>query len=267
MIGVFDSGFGGLTIFKEIEKRLSQYDYIYLGDNARTPYGNHSQKVIYEYTKQAIDYLFNQGCSLIILACNTASAEALPKIQQEYLKYYYPGKNVLGVIRPLAEEAIKITKNGNIGVIGTRSTIESASYIKELKEQDKDINVIQKACPLLVPLIEESYENEPETKSILEKYLKTLKESNIDTVILGCTHYGWLQNLIQELLGKDINVMDSGKVVAFKLEEYLKKHKEIVKEGDGKRIFLTTDSDRKFNKAAKKFLGRDIKSKIINITI
>ena len=134
-------------------------------------------------------------------------------------------------------------------------------------KQDKDINVIQKACPLLVPLIEESYENEPETKSILEKYLKTLKESNIDTVILGCTHYGWLQNLIQELLGKDINVMDSGKVVAFKLEEYLKKHKEIVKEGDGKRIFLTTDSDRKFNKAAKKFLGRDIKSKIINITI
>lgn len=265
MIGVFDSGFGGLTIFKEIEKRLPNYDYIYLGDNARTPYGNHSQKVIYEYTKQAIDYLFNQGCDLIILACNTASAEALPRIQQEYLKDNYLGKNVLGVIRPLVEEASKITKNNNVGVIGTRSTIESESYIKELKEYNKDINVIQKACPLLVPLIEESWEKESETKSILEKYLKELQKSNIDTLILGCTHYGWLQDLIQELLGGDIKVMDSGKVVAYKLEEYLDKHKNFVKEGDGKRIFLTTDSDKKFNQSAKKFLGRDIKSKTINI--
>ena len=263
MIGIFDSGFGGLTIFKEIEKKLPNYDYIYLGDNARAPYGNHSQEIIYEYTKQAIDYLFKKGCDLVILACHTSSAEALRKIQKEYLKKY-KNKNVLGVIRPLIEEASELTKNNVIAVMGTKSTILSKTYIKELIEKNKNIKVKQQSCPLLVPLIEENWEKRIETKMILKKYIKYLKSYNPDIVILGCTHYGFLADKIQKYFGKNTRVLDSGKIVARKLKEYLKKHKDLVKKSNKKkRIFLTTDDSLFFGKAATKFLGRDIKSKII----
>jgi len=275
MIGVFDSGFGGLTIFKDIEKKLPNYDYIYLGDNARAPYGNHSQAVIYQYTKEAVDYLFSQGCSLIILACNTASAEALRKIQQEYLPKKYPGKNVLGVIRPLVEAASSLTNRKVVGVMGTRSTVESGAYIRELKAQDlphqgkvgKKITVVQEACPLLVPLIEESMEKTPAAKMILKKYVRPLKSHNPDVVILGCTHYGWMQKDIQKYFGTKIKVLDSGKITADKLAQYLAKHPEYNHaRTKGKRIFLTTDNPERFDQAAKKFLGRTIKSKKINLT-
>ncbi len=264
MIGIFDSGFGGLSIFKEIEKELPNYDYLYLGDNARAPYGNHSQEIIYEYTKQALDYLFNQGCHLIILACHTASTEALRKIQKEYLPEKHQKKNVLGVVRPLIEEASELTKNKVIAVMGTKSTILSKTYVKELIEKDKNIKVKQQACPLLVPLIEENWENRIETKMILKKYIKPLKSYNPDIVILGCTHYSFLADKIQKYFGKNTRVLDSGKIVARKLKEYLKKHKDLVKKSNKKkRIFLTTDDSLFFDKAATKFLGRNIKSETI----
>jgi glutamate racemase len=268
MIGIFDSGFGGLTIFKSIEKALPQYDYVYLGDNARTPYGNRSQEVIYEYAKQAVDFLFNQGCDLIILACNTTSAEALQKLQQHYLPKNYPDKNVLGVIRPLVEEAAITTKNNTVAVMGTRSTVESKSYIKELKKQDSKLKVIQQACPLLVPLIEENWEKRPETKMILKKYIRPLKNLQPDTVILGCTHYGWLQKDIQNYFGKRIKVLDSSKIVSDKLVIYLNKHTQfaqISKVKPPKRIFFTTESRAKFEASAQKYLGCKIKAEKIEL--
>lgn len=267
MIGIFDSGFGGLTIYKDIEKALPQYDYIYLGDNARAPYGNRSQEVIYEYARQAVDFLFSQGCDLIILACNTTSAEALPKLQKEYLPEKYPNKNVLGVIRPLVEEASIVTKKKVVAVMGTRSTVESKSYIRELQNKDRKIKVYQQACPLLVPLIEENWEKRPETKMILKKYIRPLKNYQPDTVILGCTHYGWLQKEIQNYFGKRTKVLDSGKIIAEKLTAYLQKHPQYAIQSDKspKRIFYTTESKSRFESSARKYLGRNIEAKTVEL--
>src|SRR3989338_4317927 len=177
MIGVFDSGFGGLTIFKHIARALPAYDFVYLGDNARAPYGNRSQETIYAFTVEAVDWLFKQGCTLVILACNTASSEALRKLQQEWLPKHYPDRRVLGVIRPLAEEASKISRFGRIGVVGTKATIESGAYKRELKAQGSPrlrsgqakLKDFQNACPLLVPLIEEGWLDKTETRMILKK--------------------------------------------------------------------------------------------------
>lgn len=267
MIGIFDSGFGGLTIFSEIEKQLPQYDYIYLGDNARAPYGNHSQEVIYQYTRQAVDYLFKAGCDLIILACHTASAEALRKLQREYLRQNWPGKNVLGVIRPIAEEAIRLSTGKKVAVIGTQSTIDSQSYIREIAHQDASITVIQKACPLLVPIIENGQIEEQSTREILQNYLTPIKEAQADVLILGCTHYAWLYDIIDKLLDQRVQILDSGQIVAQKLSDYLARHPQFaqVDSTSPQRIFLTTDSNEKFDQAAQKWLGRTIKSKTINI--
>lgn len=266
MIGVFDSGYGGLTIFKYIEERLPQYDYIYLGDNARAPYGDRSQDVIYQYTKEAVDYLFAQGCDLIVLACNTASSMALRKIQQEYLPKVYPGKRVLGVIRPLAEAVGELPQNRIVAVMGTNSTVESGAYINEFAEIDPNIKVIQQACPLLVPLIEDSREDQPETKVVLTEYVRPLKQQNPDVVVLGCTHYGFVEDLIKKYFGSEVNVLNSGQVVADKLADYLQRHEGLVKVSDNpQRIFLTTNSSEKFDQAAEKFLGRSIKSKTIKL--
>ncbi|MBU1202511.1 glutamate racemase [Patescibacteria group bacterium] len=266
MIGVFDSGYGGLTIFKDIEKKLPQYDYIYLGDNARAPYGDKSQAVIFKYAKEAIDYLFSQGCSLIIFACNTASAMALRRIQQEYLPQKYPDKNVLGVIRPLAEAVGELSKNRKVAVMGTTSTIESKAYVHEFANLDPNIKVFQQACPLLVPLIEESREDQPETKMAVTEYVRPLKKENPDIVVLGCTHYGFLHDIIARNFGLEVKILDSGQVVADKLAEYLKRHSQYAKTSkDPKRIFLTTNSSEKFNKAAEKFLGRKIESQTIKL--
>ncbi|MBT4849238.1 glutamate racemase [Candidatus Parcubacteria bacterium] len=268
MIGIFDSGYGGLTIFKEIEKKLPQHDFVYLGDNARTPYGERSQSIIYKYTTQAVDYLFSHDCDLIILACNTASALALRKIQQEYLPKHHKGKNVLGVIRPLAEEVGELSKNSKVAVLGTTSTVESGTYVEEFENIDRNIKVIQQACPLLVPLIEQSKENSPETSIVLMEYMRPIKKEEPDVVVLGCTHYGFLQNAIQNFFGDNTKVLDSGKVVAKKWIEYLENHPNIVSPATGEPIrkFLTTNSTEKFDIAAEKFLGRKIKSKTIKLT-
>lgn len=266
MIGIFDSGYGGLSIFKSIEKKLPQYDYIYLGDNARAPYGDKSQRAILNYSKQAVDYLFKRGCNLVIFACNTASAMALRKIQQEYLPGKYRGKNVLGVVRPLAEAVGEISKNKIVAVMGTASTVKSEAYVHELADVDRNIKVIQQDCPLLVPMIERSEENQPAAQMAVTEYVRPLKKENPDVVILGCTHYGFLADMIKKNFGGEVKVLDSGKIVADKLAEYLERHPEYNQTSDEqKRIFLTTNSTEAFDRAAEKFLGRKIKSKSIKL--
>jgi len=260
MIGVFDSGFGGLTVLKEFLRILPEYNYIYFGDNARAPYGNKSDEVIYNYTKQAVDFLFKQGCELIIVACHTASAKALRRIQQEYLPEKYSDKRVLGVVVPIVEQAVGLSRHNKLGVIGTTATINSGVYKKELEKLRNDLNIFQQACPLLVPLIEEGYMEKPEAKMILKKYLRPLKEKQIDTLILGCTHYPLMIKDISRLLGKNVEVINPAVIAAEKLADYLKRHQEIKKklEKNNKLVFYTTDDVKKFKELGRKFLGREI---------
>lgn len=261
-IGVFDSGLGGLTVLKHLLKTLPQYNYIYLGDNGRVPYGNKSQALIYEYTKEAVDFLYNKGCRLIIIACNTASAQALRKIQQEYLPKKYPQLKVLGVIRPLAEAAAQHKKFNRIGVIGTSSTISSESYIKELKHLKSKLQVYQQAAPLLVPLIEEGWAHKTETSSILKQYLKKLKEKKVEMLILACTHYPILARDIRNIMGQNCFVPDPGIIVASSLKKYLERHKELKldKTQTAERHFYTSDDPKKFLTLGKRFLPQGIKS-------
>jgi glutamate racemase len=260
MIGVFDSGFGGLTVLKEFLKILPDYDYLYLGDNARAPYGNKSDEVIYEYTRQAVDFLFKQGCELVIIACHTASTRALRKIQQEYLPANYPDKRVLGVAVPVVEEAVKASRYHRLGVIGTSATIKSGVYKKELEKQRNDLEIYQEACPLLVPLVEEGWVSKPETRMILKKCLRPLKVKKIDTLILGCTHYPLLIKDIERIMGKNVKVVNPAKTVAEKLKLYLEKHGEIEKKlsKNKQQVFYTTDDETKFRELGQRFLGKGV---------
>lgn len=263
IIGVFDSGLGGLSIFKHLLKDLPEYNYIYLGDNARLPYGEKSQATIYEYTSEAMEFLFQKGCNLIIIACNTASSQALRKLQQEYLGLHYPKRRILGVIRPLAEE-FAASKFKKIGVIGTKATILSQAYEAEIKKLNPQIKVESLSTPLLVPLIEEGWAKQPETKMILEKYLQPLKNKKIEALILGCTHYPFLLKEIKEIMGSKILVPNPGEVVSQKLKLYLAKHQELgLKSAPEKlRQYYTTDDIKTFKVLGGKFLGqamRDIK--------
>lgn len=275
MIGIFDSGIGGLTVTREVLKQLPEYQLLYLGDTARMPYGNRSQELIHQFTEQAVDYLFKQGCELVILACNTASAEALRKIQQEWLPAFVPtavgtsagkpkhysSKRVLGVIRPVVEEAVKISRFGRIGVVGTTATISSNAYVRELQALKPEVKVFQQDCPLLVPLVEEGWQKRPETMKILRYYLRPLKKQRIDTLILGCTHYPILLKQFQNGAGKSIKVFDPAQVVAEKLKDYLARHPEIEQKlvkGKAHR-FLVTDITEVFAKNAEAWLGQKIK--------
>ncbi len=264
MIGVFDSGFGGLTILKSIVNRLPEYKYIYLGDSARAPYGSRSQELIFKFTCQAVDYLFNQGCQLVILACNTASAEALRKIQQQWLLKHFPERRVLGVIRPTAEQAVR--GNKRIGVIGTQGTISSNAFIKEIKKLDSSIKVFQQACPLLVPIIEAGEQDWEGTDLILKKYLTPLLEKKIDSLILGCTHYPLISEKIQKLAG-NIKLISQDKIIAEKLADYLKRHSEIEGrlEKSDERIFLTTELTKNFQKLGSKFFKQKIDPQSIQL--
>jgi glutamate racemase len=260
MIGVFDSGYGGLTVLKAFVEKLPGYDYLYLGDSARAPYGNKSLKVVYEYTRQAVEYLFGRGAVLIILACNTASVKALRKIQQEWLPLHQPDKRVLGVVIPLAEAAVEASRRGRIGVIGTRATVESRVFEQELHKLNPGLTVFERACPLLVPLVEEGWVGRPETNMILKKYVRPLKSTAIDTLILGCTHYPFLKRDIARIMGKNCRVLDAPAIVADKLADYLVRHPEI--EGrlsrKGSRVFCTTDDPERFKTFGEAFLGRRI---------
>jgi glutamate racemase len=260
MIGIFDSGLGGLTIYKEIASRLPDYRLLYLGDTARTPYGNRSQALIYQFSVQAVDYLFAQGCELVIIACNTASAEALRKIQQEYLPKHYPDRRVLGVIRPVAEAAAQATRSGRIGVLGTRATVASGAYERELLALNAKLKIFSQPCPLLVPLIEEGLARRPETRKIMRNYFRPLKAQKIDTLILGCTHYPFLYKEFRAAAGKNIMVLDSAKIVAEKLADYLKRHPAIeqkITRGLDRR-FLVTDLTENFQQIAEGWLKEKI---------
>ncbi|MCK5319904.1 glutamate racemase [Candidatus Parcubacteria bacterium] len=260
MIGVFDSGLGGLTVLKSFLRVLPSYNYIYFGDSARAPYGGRSQDTIYGYTKEAVDFLFAKRCKLIIIACNSASAQALRKIQQEYLPQKYPGKNVLGVISPLVEEVAQDKNIKRVGVIGTRATIESDAYKIELKKLNPDLEIFQTSAPLLVPLIEEGWSRQPETKKILKKYLRPLKVKQVQILIPACTHYPILYKEIKNIMTKRCNVLNSGEVVAQSLKDYLERHPEykINKVKNPVVNFFTTDDTKRFRVMAKKFLDVDV---------
>ncbi|MBI4122324.1 MAG: glutamate racemase [Parcubacteria group bacterium] len=266
-IGVFDSGLGGLSIFKAIKAELPEYDYLYLGDSARAPYGNHSHELIYQYTVQAVEFLFKHDCALVILACNTASAQALRRLQQEWLPSHEPDRRVLGVIRPIAEAVAAVGVGKKIGVIGTRATITSGAYTKEIQAQplsDK-ANVLEQACPLLVPLIEEGFHKRAETKSILRYYLRPLKQANVDVLVSGCTHYELLAKTIGAMMGKRVKLINSPQVVAASLADYFKRHPEMDKRlsRDGSVQFLTTDKDNRFDRLASMFYGPGVKAEVV----
>lgn len=217
-IGVFDSGYGGLTVLREIRKKFPGYDFIYLGDNARTPYGTRSFKVVYEYTLQAVQYLFSLNCPLVILACNTASAKALRNIQQKDLPRIAPENRVLGVIRPCVEKVTVTTRNGRVGVLGTPGTVASLSYPIELEKwsDGKVISTVQEACPMWVPLVENNELSSAGTDYFVKKNIENLLEKDpaIDTVVLGCTHYPLLLDTIRKYIPSDIQIVDQGAVVA-----------------------------------------------------
>lgn len=263
MIAIFDSGYGGLTVFKPIMELMPEYDYIYLGDNARSPYGNHSEKNIKLFTEQAVNYLFYKKVKLIILGCNTASSVALRYLQKKYLKgEKETERKILGVLIPVAEEAVNMTKNKRIGVVGTKATIESNAYEKEIKKLDSKISIYSLACPLLVPFIEENWHKKPEAKMILKKYLNRIKSCNIDVLILGCTHYPLMIRDFKRYMGNKIKVLSSGEITAAKLKDYLKKHPEIEKKlsKNKKREFFTTDDPKIFQKFVQEHFGMEIKT-------
>ncbi len=266
-IGIFDSGFGGLDIMKYVVRKLPQYDYIYLGDTARTPYGTRSREVVYNFTEQAVDFLFKKGCKLIILACNTASSDALRKIQQEYLVKNYPDRRVLGVIIPAAETAVERSKNKRIGVIGTEGTVKSGAFERELKKLNPKVKVFQNACPLLVPIVESGEKDNIIIDRVLKNYLTPLMKKEIDTLILGCTHYGILSNEIKKILN-GVNIINEGEIVAEKLDDYLARHLEI--EGtlsrNSKTTFYTTDLTDRFKTLGSRFFGKPVEPEKVNLT-
>lgn len=261
-IGVFDSGFGGLTVLKEITSRLPEYNYIYLGDNARTPYGSRSFETVYKYTLQAVNWLFSKGCYLIILACNTASAKALRTIQQNDLARIAPGRRVLGVIRPVTEIIGSLTSSGHIGIIATTGTVKSNSYVLEICKSFPDITISQQACPLLVPLIENNEFNNEGADFFIRKYIRSLLEKDplLDTLILGCTHYPLILDNIRANLPSSIRVISQGAIVAESLDDYLKRHQEIeIQLGKNyRRQFFTTDISEMFDDLAELFYGEKI---------
>lgn len=262
MIGVFDSGFGGLTILKYFLKDLPKYDFLYLGDSARSPYGGRSQENIYKYTKEAVEFLFKQGCEIIIIACNSASAQALRKIQREYLPKEFSGKKVLGVIRPLLEKISEKNQIKRVGVLATKATVESGAYFREIRKINPNLEIIQQAAPLLVPLIEEGWLKERETKMILKKYLRPLKVKQPEALLLACTHYSFLLEDIRRIMGKRCLVEDPGKIISDSLVEYLNNHPEIDKKlgKNSQRKFFTTGSVENFKRYGEKFLQFEIKN-------
>ncbi len=264
-IGVFDSGYGGLTVLKEIVKKMPEYDYLYLGDNARAPYGNRSFETVYQYTLQCVEKLFAMNCSLVIIACNTASAKALRNIQQVDLPKKHPDKRVLGVIRPTTEIVGKYSKTGHVGVLGTKGTIASNSYPIEIEKFFPDLNVYQEACPMWVPLVENNEINSIAADYFVKQNLDNLfaKSDKIDTIILGCTHYPLLAEKIKKYIPENLTLLSQGEIVAESLADYLKRHPETeTRCSKGSSIdFYTSDSEENFNEAASVFFGKEVKSK------
>lgn len=268
-IGIFDSGYGGLTILHEIKQLLPQYDYLYLGDNARTPYGTRSFEVVYEFTLEAVQKLFSMGCHLVILACNTASAKALKTIQQNDLQQLDPQRKVLGVIRPTAECIDQLTHTRHVGVLATVGTIRSNSYPLEIHKLYPDIVVSGEACPMWVPLVENYEYDSPGADYFVEKRIGNLlrKDPQIDTIILGCTHYPLLINKIIKYTPRNIRLVPQGEYVAYSLKSYLERHTEVDDKctKGGTCRFLTTESPEKFKESASVFLKRNVEAERVTL--
>jgi glutamate racemase len=264
-IGVFDSGYGGLTILKELKKQLPQYDYIYLGDNARAPYGTRSFDTVYQYTLEAVQWFFDQGCSLVILACNTASAKALRNIQQLDLPHLAPEKRVLGVIRPSSEVLGNYSKSGHVGIMATAGTVQSDSYIIEMAKFFPEIKVHQQACPMWVPLIENGEYDQPGADYFVKSYLDQVfsQSKDIDAILLACTHYPLLEAKIRTYLPKGVELVSQGAIVAESLAQYLDNHPEIAQKCSqkGSLQFYTTDNPQTFEKQGSSFFGQKIEAK------
>lgn len=264
-IGVFDSGFGGLTVLKEIVHELPQYDFLYLGDNARAPYGSRSFETVYEYTLECVKHLFDKGCYLVVLACNTASAKALRTIQQKDLPLIAPDKRVLGVIRPTTEIIGNYSKTGHVGVLGTSGTVSSGSYLVEIEKFFPELNVYQEACPMWVPLIENDEFNNAGADFFIKKHVTNLmrQQADIDAIILGCTHYPLIIDKIKNYLPKEVQLLSQGTIVAKGLKDYLQRHPEMEAHCSKQKTvsFYTTDLPEAFDKAASLFYGEEVRSK------
>ena len=268
-IGVFDSGYGGLTVYDKIRERLPQYDYIYMGDNARSPYGPRSFEIVYEFTKQAVMRLFAEGCRLVILACNTASAKALRTIQQQDLPVWDNERRVLGVIRPTVELMDKMSNSKHIGVLGTAGTISSSSYTLEIEKMFPHISVVGEACPMWVPLVENAEFDSPGADYFVKKHIDHIMQTDplIDTLILGCTHYPLLIKKIRKYVPAGVKLISQGEYVAESLADYLVRHPEMSSRmtTGGSRRFLTTESVEKFSDAASLFLGYNVNAEKIEL--
>jgi len=264
-IGIFDSGFGGLTILKEIKKKLPEYSYIYLGDNARAPYGTRSFETVYKYTLEAVKKLFELDCELIIIACNTASAKALRSIQQNDLKAIGGTKKVLGILRPCTEQAQNFTTNNNLGIFATKGTVLSQSYEIEISKFFPQITVTSNACPMWVPLVENGEAESDGADFFIKKEINNIltKNSNIDSILLGCTHYPLLQNKIRKFLPQHISIINQGNIVANSLSNYLEKHPEIEEKliKNNSITYYTTDCNENFDKIGSSFMQENIISR------
>jgi glutamate racemase len=268
-IGIFDSGYGGLTVFKSIAEKLPDYNYIYLGDNARSPYGDHSFETVYKYTLECVEWLFAQGCPLVILACNTASAKALRSIQQKVLPVKYPEYRVLGVIRPTAEVIGNLTTAGTIGVMGTRGTVSSESYPIEIHHFYPELNVIQQSCPMWVPLIENNEHVNEGADYFVKKYIDQLlvQSPDIDTILLACTHYPLLIPKMTAYLPQGFRLVPQGDIVASSLQTYLWHHPEIEAQlgRERKKYFYTSGDNEVFNRNASIFFDQQVVSTQIRL--
>ena len=264
MIGVFDSGYGGLTVLKEFVKLLPEYDYCYFGDNARAPYGTRSFETVYRYTLECVQYLFDEGCQLVILACNTASAKALRTIQQCDLSLPDTGRRVLGVIRPIAEVAEHYTRSGHVGILGTVGTVQSLSYPIEIAKRNPQIRVFQEACPMWVPLVENNEYQKDGADYYVRQHIDNLLQQSpdIDVVVLACTHYPLLIDKISKYVPKGVRILSQGAIVAESLSDYLHRHPKMDNrlEKNGVRMFQTTDSPDLFDRYASIFFGEEVKS-------
>lgn len=261
-IGVFDSGYGGLTILREIIRTLPDYDYLYLGDNARAPYGNRSFDIVFDFTRQAVTELFERGCHLVILACNTASAKALRSIQQTVLPKLDPDRRVLGVIRPTAEVIGSFSNSRHVGILSTPGTAASHSYLLEIQKLFPDMEIVEKACPMWVPIIESNEADSPGADYFVKKYIDAIlaEDSEIDTLVLGCTHYPILLPKIRKFTPEGINIVSQGHIVAESLKDYLRRHPEIESSctRGGTVEYLTTENTEKFDSLASMFMKKPV---------
>jgi glutamate racemase len=268
-IGVFDSGFGGLTVLREIVTRLPDYDYLYLGDNARAPYGIRSFEVVYSYTLDAVKWLFSRGCPLVVLACNTASAKALRTIQQRDLPHLAPDRRVLGVIRPVTEQVGKFSTTRHVGIFATPGTVRSDSYTIEINNFFPDITVTLEACPLWVPLVENNEIENNGANYFVQKHIDRIftADPKIDTLILGCTHYPLLIKTIRKFLPPGVTLINQGSIVADRLTDYLQRHPEIERActKNASKEFYTTDCPDLFDRHAQVFYGRQTHSEKVSL--